>query len=243
MTGVGSLRPMDAGALRPRGSRCLGRLLVAAVPLLFIAGEVPGGRDNAGGRSAPRGCSRGVVVKRLDDGPGGDQSCRPRTAGSAALLAFGATAPSRFWRRRCCSGAWGWSRVAVAERRAAGVTGVLLLVSAVWVVAEAGFDLWRQARPDAGAAGRAIAAASTVVMPWIVRHVAVRLDRAAFEGGRRLRRGLRLRGRHPAGRARPARGLGHRLAHGAGGAGGRCGWVRASRRLRLLRVIKGGQTH
>ena len=98
------------------------------------------------------------------------------TAGSVALLAFGAdsaieivSAAVVLRRLGLEQGGGSAARVATAERRASWVTGVLLLLLAGWVVGDAAVDLLRHVRPEASAPGLAIAAASTVVMPWIVR--------------------------------------------------------------------------
>lgn len=113
------------------------------------------------------------------------------TAGSVALLAFGAdsaieivSATVLLRRLGVEQGGGSAAQVATAERRASWVTGVLLLLLAAWVVGEVGVDLLRRARPETSAPGLAIAAASTVVMPWIVRQkrrVAAQIGSAALK--------------------------------------------------------------
>lgn len=114
-----------------------------------------------------------------------------RAAGSVALLAFGAdsaielvSAAVLLRRLGVERGGGSAARVASAERRASWVTGGLLLLLAAWVVAVAAADLFHQAPPDASLPGLVIAAASTVVMPWIVRQkrrVAARIGSAALK--------------------------------------------------------------
>lgn len=111
--------------------------------------------------------------------------------GSVALLAFGAdsaieivSAAVLLRRLRLEQGGLPLARVAQAERRAAWLTGSLLLLLAVWVVVEAGFSLLRQARPAVSPLGMAIAAAAMLLMPWIAhrkRQVAARIGSAALK--------------------------------------------------------------
>jgi divalent metal cation (Fe/Co/Zn/Cd) transporter len=73
--------------------------------------------------------------------------------------------------------------VQAAERRASGVVGVLLFLLAAWVVGSALRDLLMHARPESSPVGLAMAAASTLVMPWIVsnkRRVAESIGSAAL---------------------------------------------------------------
>ena len=112
-------------------------------------------------------------------------------AGSVALLAFGADsaieiASAAVLLRRLAVERRGSAATAVAEaeRRAAWAAGVLLLLLAACIVVDAGSALLRHSRPGASAVGLAVAAASTVVMPWLVRwkrRVAARIGSAALK--------------------------------------------------------------
>ena len=111
--------------------------------------------------------------------------------GSVALLAFGAdsaieiASAAVLLRRRAVERRGGApTRVAELERRAAWATGVLLLLLAACVVVDAGSALLRHSRPGACAVGLVMAAASTVVMPWLVRwkrRVVARIGSAALK--------------------------------------------------------------
>ena len=111
-------------------------------------------------------------------------------AGSVALVAFGADSVIelisagallrrlRVEQARGCVG-----EVQAAERRASGIVGVLLFLLAIWVVGSVLRDLLMHAQPDSSPVGLVMAAASTVVMPWIVatkRKVATRIGSAAL---------------------------------------------------------------
>jgi len=111
-------------------------------------------------------------------------------AGSVALVAFGADSVVELisagvlLRRLHVEQAGGCAReVQVAERRASGAVGVLLFLLAIWVVGSVLRDLLTRAQPESSPAGLVIAAASTVVMPWIVatkRKVAARIGSPAL---------------------------------------------------------------
>ena len=112
-------------------------------------------------------------------------------AGSVALVAFGADSVIELisagvlLRRLGLEQAGGSaSSVETVERRAAAVVGGLLFALALWVVASTGRDLLVRARPETSLAGLLLAAASSVVMPWIVatkRRVATRIRSAALK--------------------------------------------------------------
>lgn len=111
-------------------------------------------------------------------------------AGSVALLAFGADSVIELisagvlLRRLRVEQAGGCAgEVQAAERRASGLVGGLLLLLAVWVVGSVLRDVLTHAQPESSPAGLVIAAASTLVMPWIVatkRRVASRIGSAAL---------------------------------------------------------------
>ncbi len=111
-------------------------------------------------------------------------------ASSVALVAFGADSVIELisagvlLRRLRVEQAGGCaSEVQAAERRASGLVGVLLFLLAVWVVGSVLRDVLTHAQPESSPAGLVIAAASTVVMPWIVvtkRKVAARIGSAAL---------------------------------------------------------------
>jgi|GEM_PF-3579774 len=111
-------------------------------------------------------------------------------AGSVALVAFGADSVIelisagvllrrlRVEQRGGCA-----SEVQAAERRASWLVGALLFLLAAWVVGSIVHDLLTHARPESSPVGLAMAAASTVVMPWIVaskRRIAGRIGSPAL---------------------------------------------------------------
>lgn len=112
-------------------------------------------------------------------------------AGSVALVAFGADSVIELisagvlLRRLGLEQAGGSAdSVETVERRATAVVGVLLCALALWVVASIGRDLLVRARPETSLVGLLLAAASVVVMPWIVatkRTVASRIGSAALK--------------------------------------------------------------
>ena len=70
-----------------------------------------------------------------------------------------------------------------AERRASGLVGALLFLLAAWVVGSVLRDLLMHARTESSPVGLAMAAASTLVMPWIVatkRRVGASIGSAAL---------------------------------------------------------------
>lgn len=111
-------------------------------------------------------------------------------AGSVALVAFGAdsvielVSAGVLLRRLRVEQAGGCAgEVQAAERRASGLVGILLFLLALWVVGSVLRGLLTHARPESSPAGLVIAAASTVVMPWIVsakRRVAARIGSPAL---------------------------------------------------------------
>jgi len=111
-------------------------------------------------------------------------------AGSVALVAFGADSVIELisagvlLRRLRVEQAGGYAGdVQAAERRASGLVGVLLLLLAIWVAGSVLRDLLTRAQPESSPAGLVIAAASTVVMPWIVstkRRIATRIGSPAL---------------------------------------------------------------
>ena len=111
-------------------------------------------------------------------------------AGSIALIAFGAdslielVSAGTLLRRLRVEQAGGCAgEVQAAERKASGVVGILLFLLAIWVVGSVLRDVLTRARPEGSPAGLIIAAASTVVMPWIVatkRRIADRIGGPAL---------------------------------------------------------------
>ena len=111
-------------------------------------------------------------------------------AGSVALVAFGAdsvielVSAGVLLRRLRVEQAGGCAgEVQAAERKASGLVGVLLFLLAIWVVGSVLRDVLTHAQPESSPAGLIIAAASTVVMPWIVatkRRVAARIGSVAL---------------------------------------------------------------
>ena len=111
-------------------------------------------------------------------------------AGSIALVAFGAdsvielvSAGTLLRRLRVEQTGGCAAEVRAAERRASGVVGALLFLLAFWVAGSALRDLLTRARPESSPAGLLIAAASLVVMPWIVatkRRIADRIGSPAL---------------------------------------------------------------
>ncbi len=111
-------------------------------------------------------------------------------AGSIALIAFGAdslielVSAGTLLRRLRVEQAGGCAaEVQAAERKASGVVGILLFLLAIWVVGSVLQDVLTRARPEGSPAGLIIAAASTVVMPWIVatkRRIADRIGSPAL---------------------------------------------------------------
>ncbi len=111
-------------------------------------------------------------------------------AGSVALVAFGAdsviegiSAGVLLGRLRLEQTGPPAGSVESSEHRASAVVGGLLLLLAVWVVVSAGRDLFLRARPERSPLGLLLAAASTVVMPWILvtkRSVAANIGSAAL---------------------------------------------------------------
>ncbi len=75
-------------------------------------------------------------------------------------------------------------RVERAERTAARVVGWSLVVLAVYVTIQSGYDLWTRAAPNASPLGMALAAGAIVVMPALVRmkrRIAASIDSAALK--------------------------------------------------------------
>jgi divalent metal cation (Fe/Co/Zn/Cd) transporter len=112
-------------------------------------------------------------------------------ARSVALVAFGADSVIELisagvlLRRLGLERAGGDAdRVALLERRSSAVVGVLLFALALWVLAGVARDiLLVPARPEPSLPGLLLAAASALVMPWIVatkRRVAARIGSAAL---------------------------------------------------------------
>ncbi len=112
-------------------------------------------------------------------------------AGSVALVAFGAdsvieliSAGVLLRRLGLEQAGASASGIEAAERRASTVVGVLLFALALWVLTSIGRNLLVRARPETSIAGVLLAAASAVVMPWIVatkRRVAARIGSAALK--------------------------------------------------------------
>ncbi len=112
-------------------------------------------------------------------------------AGSVALIAFGAdsvieliSAGVLLRRLRMEHAGGRASSVKAIERRASATVGILLFLLAIWVVASAFRDFVVHAQPEISLVGLVLAAASTVIMPWIVatkRKVAVRIGSAALK--------------------------------------------------------------
>ncbi len=112
------------------------------------------------------------------------------TAGSVALIAFGAdsvieliSAGVLLRRLRAEQAGQRASSVEVTERGASAIVGILLFLLALWVVGSALRDFVVHARPESSIVGLVLAAASTVIMPWIVtakRKVAARIGSAAL---------------------------------------------------------------
>jgi divalent metal cation (Fe/Co/Zn/Cd) transporter len=111
-------------------------------------------------------------------------------AGSVALVAFGAdslielVSAGVLLRRLRVEQLGGCaSEVQAAERRASGLVGALLFLLAAWVVGSVLRDLLMHARTESSPVGLAMAAASTLVMPWIVatkRRVGASIGSAAL---------------------------------------------------------------
>lgn len=115
-------------------------------------------------------------------------------AGSIALIAFGVdsvielvSAGTLLWRLRleAAGGDAVAARVERAERRASRVVGTSLLLLAVYVVVQSGYDLWSRAAPERSLPGIALAAAALLVMPALVRakrRIAGIIDSPALRG-------------------------------------------------------------
>jgi len=113
-------------------------------------------------------------------------------ASSIALVAFGldslieitaAAALLRRLRFEWSVGRGNAGQVARADRAASRVVGWSLLALAVYATLTAGYDLWAQNVPAASIAGLALAAATLVVMPLLIRsklRLAAALDSRAL---------------------------------------------------------------
>ncbi len=100
------------------------------------------------------------------------------TAGSIALVAFGldsvieivaAAALLRRLRLEWREGRENAGHVVPADRAASRMVGWSLLALAVYVTVTAGYDLWTQNLPTGSIAGLALAAATLIVMPLLIR--------------------------------------------------------------------------
>jgi divalent metal cation (Fe/Co/Zn/Cd) transporter len=114
-------------------------------------------------------------------------------AGSIALIAFGVdsvielvSAGTLLWRLRLeDAGTAPPALIERAERQASRVVGASLLLLAVYVVLQSGYDLWTRAAPERSLPGIALAAAALLVMPALVRtkrRIAAAINSPALRG-------------------------------------------------------------
>ncbi|WP_367305907.1 cation transporter [Alicyclobacillus acidocaldarius] len=97
-------------------------------------------------------------------------------AHSLALTAFGAdsvielvSSAVLLWRLYVEAHGSSLARVRRAEKQASWWVGVALIALAVYIVAMAGYDLYTRSAAETSAVGLALAAASSVIMPYLSR--------------------------------------------------------------------------